>query len=387
MENTGAVPFRAVYLHGMVLDAEGQKMSKTRGNTMDPLDLVEQYGTDALRFALTTGTAPGNNLRLSDDKLESARNFANKIWNASRYVCGALESRDDLAGWHDLDRPEHREDRWIVGRLDAATAAVNESLALFELGEAQQMLYDFVWNDFCDWYIEMAKVRIRNGFAADAAARTLAHVLERSLRLLHPFMPFVTEEIWQNLTMRLPAPEGGLAPSIMIAPYPLTENPRIAPDAESEVDVVMQTIRAVRNLRAQLRIPAGQHLAATIESNGMRSVVEEEKAVIGALARIDPLRVAETGEGDSILGVSLVVNPLVVRMPLEGIVDLTAEARRLGGELDAVVNNEQRVQKLLDNPNFVSKARPEVVENERQRLQTLGEQRRRLEEIIAQLGA
>jgi valyl-tRNA synthetase len=149
----------------------------------------------------------------------------------------------------------------------------------------------------------------------------------------------------------------------------------------------MQTIRAVRNLRAQLRIPAGQHLAATIESNGMRSVVEEEKAVIGALARIDPLRVAETGEGDSILGVSLVVNPLVVRMPLEGIVDLTAEARRLGGELDAVVNNEQRVQKLLDNPNFVSKARPEVVENERQRLQTLGEQRRRLEEIIAQLGA
>jgi valyl-tRNA synthetase len=387
MENTGAVPFRAVYLHGMVLDAEGQKMSKTRGNTMDPLDLVEQYGTDALRFALTTGTAPGNNLRLSDDKLESARNFANKIWNASRYVCGALESRDDLAGWHDLDRPEHREDRWIVGRLDAATAAVNESLALFELGEAQQMLYDFVWNDFCDWYIEMAKVRIRNGFAADAAARTLAHVLERSLRLLHPFMPFVTEEIWQNLTMRLPAPEGGLSPSIMIAPYPLTENPRTAPDAESEVDVVMQTIRAVRNLRAQLRIPAGQHLAATIESNGMRSVVEEEKAVIGALARIDPLRVAETGEGDSILGVSLVVNPLVVRMPLEGIVDLTAEARRLGGELDAVVNNEQRVQKLLDNPNFVSKARPEVVENERQRLQTLGEQRRRLEEIIAQLGA
>ena len=387
MENTGDIPFRAVYLHGMVLDAEGQKMSKTRGNTMDPLDLVEQYGTDALRFALTTGTAPGNNLRLSDDKLESARNFANKIWNASRYVCGALESRDDLAGWHDLDQPEHREDRWIVGRLDAVTAAANESLSLFELGEAQQMLYDFVWNDFCDWYIEMAKVRIRNGSAADAAARTLAHVLERSLRLLHPFMPFVTEEIWQNLTMRLPAPEGGLAPSIMIAPYPLTENPRIAPDAESEVDIVMQTIRAVRNLRAQLRIPAGQHLAATIESNGMRSVVEEEKAVIGALARIDPLRVAETGDGDMILGVSLVVNPLVVRMPLEGIVDLTAEGQRLGGELDAVVNNEQRVQKLLDNPNFVSKARPEVVENERQRLQTLGEQRRRLDEIIAQLGA
>ena len=179
IENTGQIPFRSVYLHGMVLDAEGQKMSKTRGNTLDPLDLLEQYGTDALRFALTTGTAPGNNLRLSDDKLESARNFANKIWNAARFVITAIEGRDDLDGWHDLIAPEHREDRWIVGRLDALTQAVNESLAEFELGEAQQKLYDFVWNDFCDWYIEMAKVRLRDGdsgAAGDAGPRAGAFV-------------------------------------------------------------------------------------------------------------------------------------------------------------------------------------------------------------------
>ncbi len=386
IENTGQAPFRSVYLHGMVLDAEGHKMSKTRGNTRDPLELVEQYGTDALRFALTTGTAPGNNLRLSDDKLESARNFANKIWNAARFVISAVRGRDDLEGWYELPNPVHREDRWIVSRLDAVTAAVGDGLAEFELGEAQQKLYDFVWNDFCDWYIEMAKVRLRGAEPGEAAA-TLAHVLERSLRLLHPFMPFVTEEIWQNLTAGLPAPAAGLPASIMVASYPSADASRAAPDAEAEVDVVMQTIRAVRNVRAQLRIPAGQRLEAVIESNGMDQVVAEEKAIMGALARMEPLRVVSSGEDGPAAGVSLVVNPLVVRLPLTGIVDLAAETERLGKELDDIRVNEERVQRLLDNPNFVAKARSEVVENERNRRGGLTEQRQRLEGIIAQLTA
>ncbi len=384
IENTGDVPFRSVYLHGMVLDAQGQKMSKTRGNTLDPLDLLEQYGTDALRFALTTGTAPGNNLRLSDDKLESARNFANKIWNAARFVITAIEGRDDLADWYELPAPQHREDRWIVSRLDALTESVNEGLAQFELGDAQQKLYDFIWNDFCDWYIEMAKVRLRSGQPAGAAG-TLVHVLERSLRLLHPFMPFVTEEIWQNLMTRAPAPNGGATPSIMIAPYPQVGAPRPAPDAESEVEVVMQTIRAVRNMRAQLRIPAGQKLEAAIETNGMMSVVSEEKDVISALARVEPLRVLDAGDSGATSGVSLVVNPLVVRLPLAGVVDLEVETERLDKELGKTRRNQERVGQLLDNPNFVAKARPEVVEKERQRLQSLTEQRERIEEIMAQL--
>ena len=385
IENTGDVPFRSVYLHGMVLDAEGQKMSKTRGNTLDPLDLLQQYGTDALRFALTTGTAPGNNLRLSSDKLESARNFANKIWNAARFVITAVEGRDDLAGWHDLITPQHREDRWIVGRLDALTVAVNDCLDEFELGEAQQRLYDFVWNDFCDWYIEMAKVRLREG--DPTAAVTLVHVLERSLRLLHPFMPFVTEEIWQNLVARVPAPASGLQPSIMISEYPQAESVRSAPDAESEMDVVMQTIRAVRNMRAQLRIPAGQKLEASIETNGMQTVVEQEREAISVLARVEPLSIVSAAESESAASVSLVVNPLVVRLPLVGIVDLDAESDRLGKELEETRRNEARVQQLLANENFVSKARPEVVEKERERLHSLSEQRQRIEEIIDQLTA
>ena len=385
IENTGRIPFRSVYLHGMVLDAEGQKMSKTRGNTLDPLDLLEQYGTDALRFALTTGTAPGNNLRLSNDKLESARNFANKIWNAARFVITAVQGRDDLAGWHDNINPEHREDRWIIGRLDALTEAVNESLAEFELGEAQQKLYDFVWNDFCDWYIEMAKVRLREN--DPGAALTLVHVLERSLRLLHPFMPFVTEEIWQNLTSRVPAPAAGLPASIMVAEYPRMETPRAAADAESEMDVVMQTIRAVRNMRAQLRIPAAQKLEASIESNGMRTVVEEEREAISVLARVEPLRVLAGDEAAAGTGVSLVVNPLVVRLPLSGIVDLDAESQRLAQELANTRRNQERVEQLLANANFVAKARPEVVEKERERLRSLTEQGERIEDIIAQLSA
>ena len=172
-------------------------MSKTRGNTMDPLDLVEKYGTDALRFALTTGTAPGNDLRFTENRLEAGRNYANKIWNASRFVISQLEgvrsSHPELVeGWSDVT-PEHREDRWIISRLDRVTADVNRSLENFELGDAQQRLHEFIWNDYCDWYIEMAKIRLRNG-AGPSPLPTLAHVLERILRLLHPFMPFITEE-------------------------------------------------------------------------------------------------------------------------------------------------------------------------------------------------
>ncbi len=401
IENTGDVPFRSVYLHGMVLDAQGQKMSKTRGNTLDPLDLLERYGTDALRFALTTGTSPGNNLRLSDDKMESARNFANKIWNAARFVIGAVSDRpkEEMDGWRDWSGGGHREDRWIVTRLSGITADVNEALGDFEIGEAQQKLYDFFWNDFCDWYIEMAKVRLRNGDGD--AALTLAHVLERSLRLLHPFMPFVTEEIWQNLTACVPVPAGGLPPAIMVADYPLAEGGVTAPPADgeatAEMEVVMQTIRAVRNMRAQLRIPAGQKLEAAIETNGMATVVEQEKEVICALARIEPLHVRQSGEhfsreqhtgdasGDAASVVSLVVNPLVVRLSLAGVVDLEAESQRLNRELDAVRRNQARVEELLCNPNFVAKARAEVVDGERERLHGLREQRGRIEEIIAQL--
>ena len=388
IENTGQVPFKTVFLHGLIRDATGAKMSKTRGNTLDPLELIERFGTDALRFALTTGTAPGNDLRFGENRLEAARNFANKVWNASRFVISGLGEKSDLEGWHDLppgENPEHREDRWIVSRLDRVTVEVNESLRNFELGDAQQKLYDFFWNDYCDWYIEMAKLRLRSG-EGRSPSRTLVHVLERTLRLLHPFMPFITEEIWQNLLSKLPA-EASSVESIMIAEYPTADEPRSDAQAEEEIGLVMQAIRAVRNTRAQLRIPAGQRLEAQFEVKGMQGPIEEEAEVIRVLSRVEPLHIVpDSSSGNDLLkGVTLVVNPLIIHLPLEGVVDLSAEAERLRTELDECVQNMNRVENLVSNPNFLQKAKPEVVETEQARLQDLKERQQHLNEILEQL--
>jgi valyl-tRNA synthetase len=413
IENTGQVPFRTVFLHGMIRDGTGAKMSKTRGNTMDPLELVERYGTDALRFALTTGTAPGSDLRFTEGRLEAARNFANKVWNAARFVLTSLEARlgldgpnkpltpdewktrwasamlqgeHGLDGWYDLDAVEHREDRWIVSRLDRVTNEVNDSLRNFELGEAQQKLYDFIWDDYCDWYIEMAKIRLRSG-SGPSPLTVLAHVLERTLRLLHPFMPFITEEIWQNLLSTLPR-EGGLPESIMVAPYPQADGTRRDSRAEEEISLVMRAIRAVRNARAQLRIPANQYLEALVEANGQQRTIEEEAEVIRTLSRVEPLRILsnDSSQDSSAKGVALVVSPLVVRLPLEGVVDLDAEAQRLRKDRDDCLRNLERVSALVSNPDFRAKAKPDVVENEEERLRSLNERKQRLDEILEQLG-
>ena len=384
IENTGKPPFKTVYLHGLIRDGSGAKMSKTRGNTMDPLDLLEKYGTDALRFALTTGTAPGNDLRFTENRLEAGRNYANKIWNASRFVISQLEGRQGLEGWSNVT-PEHREDRWVVSRLDRVAADVNRALESFELGDAQQRLHDFIWNDYCDWYIEMAKIRVRNG-TGPSPLPTLAHVLERILRLLHPFMPFITEEVWQTLKSELPEEGDAQAESIMVAPYPASDG-RFDQDAEEEIALVQQTVRAVRNTRAQLRIPAAQHLEALVEANGQRVAIEAEADVIRALSRVEPLRIVSgSSEGDvGVRGITLVVSPLVVRLPLEGVVDLDAEGERLRSELADCDRNLERVEKLVSNPNFREKARPDVVENEEARLADLRERKQRLEEILQQL--
>ena len=385
IENTGQVPFRTVFLHGLIRDATGAKMSKTRGNTLDPLELIDQYGTDALRFALTTGTAPGNDLRFGENRLEAARNFANKIWNASRFVISALEDKSGLYGWYDLPKIEHREDRWIVSRLDRVTTEINESLCNFELGDAQQKLYDFFWSDYCDWYIEMAKLRLRSG-DDPSPLPTLAHVLERTLRLLHPFMPFITEEVWQNLCSKLPR-EGTEVESIMISEYPRADIPREDRSAEEEVSMIMQVVRAIRNTRAQLRIPAGQRLEVKIDADGMQDMIEEEAEVIRVLSRVEPLYIVSgDSKGEDVpKGVTLVVNPLIVYMPLEGVVDLSAEGERLRSELDDCLKNMERVEKLVSNPNFVEKAKTEVVEAEQARLQDLKERLQHLNEILEQL--
>ena len=383
IENTGDIPFRTVFLHGLVRDADGAKMSKTRGNTLDPLDLIKQYGTDALRFALTTGTAPGNDLRLTDGKLESSRNFANKLWNASRYVVSNINDKHDLDCWYDVKSIDHIEDRWILSRLDSVVDDVNRSLTNFELGEAQQRLYDFVWNDYCDWYIEMAKIRLRSD-SEPSPIKVLVYVLDTVLRLLHPFMPFITEEIWQTLSGVAEYPTG-TPESIMITKYPEKNRDHQDTNAERDVSLVMQTIRAIRNTRSQLQIAPSNKLRAVIEANGMSDVLRIEAPVIESLSRVEPLEIVDASTGDSAKSITLVVNPLVIRIPLEGVVDLGYEEQRLTKELNEALGNKSRVEKLVSNPNFVAKARPEVVEAEKERLQTISDQIDRLQEIISQI--
>ena len=394
LANTEREPFHTVFLHGLIRDTQGVKMSKTRGNVLDPLQLIDQFGTDALRFALTTGTAPGNDLRLGESKLESSRNFANKLWNAARFVMTSLEGAEpsSLAGWYDLPEVEHREDRWILHRLNLVIGSVNGYLKEYELGEAQRTIYEFLWGEFCDWYIEMAKVRLR---AADATPlRVLAHVLERTLRLLHPFMPFITEEIWQNLLHRLPKEGGSSMPSaqalpdsIMIAPYPESEAGRLDHQAEEEMRTLILMVRAIRNTRAQLHIPSGQRLEATVDANGLEKAVEEESQAIATLAQVQPLHVLDSAGDRPPAGqsVTLVVDPLVVMLSLGGVVDVSAERDRLSKELEDCIGSLERVQGLLANPDFVSRAPEDVVEREQERIESLTERRERLQEILSQL--
>ena len=397
--NTGREPFHTVFLHGLIRDTQGVKMSKTKGNVLDPLQLIQQFGTDSLRFALTTGVAPGNDLRLGESKLESSRNFANKLWNAARFVMTSLGGVDpsSLVGWYDLpdlrnrqldgvtqpaDAP--RQDRWILHRLNEVIGSVNGLLRQYELGEAQRAIYEFLWGEFCDWYIEMAKVRLRSGDMSPL--RVLSHVLERTLRLLHPFMPFVTEEIWQNLLQRLPR-EGDPPESIMVAPYPDADPGRTDHQAQREMPSLIGAIRAIRNARAQLRIPSSQYLEAIMDADGLREVVEEESSVIRALARVEPLRILDGAAGRPPPGtaMTLLADPLVMMLPLAGVLDIAAERARLAKELEDCTANVERVSALLESPDFSTRAPEDVVEREQERLRSLKERRERLREVLSEL--
>jgi valyl-tRNA synthetase len=386
IENAGDIPFETIYLHGMVLDPTGIKMSKVKGNVLDPLDLADIYGADALRFALTTGNSPGNDMRLNESKMEASRNFANKIWNASRFVMANIERSDGSANWSWPPTPEHLEDRWIVARLHTTVSNVDRYMKEFQFGEAQREVHDFLWGEYCDWYLEMSKIRMRAG--DDSPLPILAYVLEKTLRLLHPFMPFITEEIWGNLIKTLPA--GYDAPSaLIVASYPVADPSLADSQAESDIGAVIEMVRAIRNLRAEFRIEANQNVEAIVDAPGLEAVIESESAAIAALAQVDPLTLATgsstnaSGDGDS---VSLVLSRGTVTVPLEGVVDVERETARLTEELQQIDSGAQRLSARLSKADFLAKAPAEVVEKERGRLSALEDRRIRVAETLSRLG-
>ena len=386
LENTGEVPFRWVYLSGLIRDEHGAKMSKTRGNVSDPLEAIDAYGTDALRFALTTGNAPGNDLRIGEGKLAASRNFVNKVWNAARYVLTNLNETPSTPEWR-TPPLLHRHDRWIVGRFNRVGGQVERFMEDFLFGEAQREVHDFFWNEFCDWYIEMAKLRLRSG-SQPSPLPVLVHVLEKSMRLMHPFLPFVTEEIWQSLKDSLPNTED-MAESIVIAEYPVIEPWMVDAQAESEMELTMGVVRAIRNVRAEFKIPPNRPLSCLVEHSESGAALRDEANVVASLARTEPL--VFPAEGDlrppAASTVSAVLSGATVLIPLEGLVDTTAERARLERELKECLDNLQRLTQRLGNADFTTKAPEDVVERERERLERLGERRDRVQELLAQLTA
>lgn len=385
LENTDKVPFKYVYLSGLIRDQHGAKMSKTRGNVTDPIDAIDTYGTDALRFTLTTGNAPGNDLRISEAKLGASRNFINKLWNASRFVSAVLDDGESHSiDWLDPDLT-NIHDRWIVSRLNTLIINVDKYMDNFLFSEAQRELHDFLWNEFCDWYIEIAKLRLRSA-EQPSPLPVLLHVLERLLRLMHPFTPFVTEEIWQNLMHKINDDPDRPA-SIVIAQYPEVDESRVDHVAEQHMEALIDIVKAMRNTKAEFKIPNTQNIFTEILAGNSSQLLSRESDIIDALTRSGtPVFV---NEDESTLAsskkVSVILNHAVIFMDLEGLVDTEKERLRLQNELQACETNIYSIAQRLNSNDFLSKAPEDVVERENERIVTIRTRRQRVQELLSQL--
>ena len=355
LEYTGKAPFDTVLIHGLVRDAQGRKMSKSLGNGIDPLEIIDKYGADALRFTLATGNSPGNDMRFSDERVEASRNFANKIWNAARFILMNLSENEPAP-----HIPENLilEDKWILSLYNALVADVTDCLEKFELGMAVQKLYDFIWDVFCDWYIEIAKIRL-NGEdeAAKATVKAvLVYVMSNTLKLLHPFMPFITEEIWQTLPHE--------DESIMIADWPKADDALNYAEEEAQMERIMTAIKAVRNRRAEMNVAPSKKAKVFIET-AYGDTFQSGTVFFNRLASASEVQVAESFDGMDD-AVSIITESARIYIPMDELVDFKAELARLEKEKASVQKELDFVNGKLNNENFVSKAPAAVVEKQQQ---------------------
>lgn len=378
---TGEVPFRTVLLHGLVRDAQGRKMSKSRGNGIDPLETIERYGADALRLTLLVGVAPGNDSRFAPQKLEGSQRFCNKLWNAARFACGHLAADGGAGGDGAAAGPPAQAlaDRWILSSLAAAAGAATAALARLDAGEALAGLQAFVWEDFCDWYLEAVKSRLFGGAGPESAAaarQTLHTALRGILRLLHPFLPFITEEIWSHL----PAP-GGL---LLTQPWPTPGEWPVDPRAEATFGLVREIVGAIRSLRAEMRVAPTARVHVLVRGGGSAGALDLEEATVRELGRVASIERRGVAPGEA--GVSAVVGAGVeVVLLIEGLVDVAAEWRRLAAERDSAEREWRRAGARLAHPGFRERARPEVVAQETTRHQALQATVERLTKRLEQL--
>lgn len=361
---TGKAPFHTVLFHGLIRDSQGRKMSKSLGNGIDPLEIIEKYGADALRITLVTGNAPGNDMRFYDERVEANRNFANKVWNASRFILMNMEGKEiTVPNESDLSAV----DQWIISKMNTLTKDVTENMDKFELGIAVQKVYDFIWDEFCDWYIELAKYRIyhaeENPAAANSALYTLKTVLGDALKLLHPFMPFVTEEIYGAL---VPEEE-----SLMMSSWPEYKESSCYPEAENIVDHMKEIIRGVRNVRAEMNVAPNRKAKTYIvcENENLCQGFEEIKESSMPLMSANEIQIQSDKSGIAEDAVSVVVADAVVYLPMEELVDFEQELERLTKEEARLTKELARVNGMLNNEKFISKAPEAKINEERAKLE------------------
>ncbi|WP_428321341.1 valine--tRNA ligase [Paenibacillus dendritiformis] len=378
LEFTGEIPFKDVLMHGLVRDADGRKMSKSLGNGVDPLEVIEKYGADAMRFMISTSSTPGQDLRFRWERVEQARNFANKIWNASRFALMNLEgfTYEDI----DLSGKLGTADRWILHRLNETARDITRLMDAYEFGETGRVLYNFIWDDLCDWYIEFAKLSLYNG---DAAAKkttqsVLAYVLDRTLRMIHPFMPFISEEIWQHL------PHEG--ETITLAAWPEYDAAFEAPDAVREMSLLMDMIRAVRNIRAEVNVPMSKKIELLVKpanaeyDRNIHDNLEYVERFCGTSKLSVELNAAAPGKA-----MTAVVTGAELYLPLAGLIDIDQEIARLEKEVEHLNKEVERVEKKLANEGFMAKAPEKVVAEERAKLQDYSGKRDKVMARIAEL--
>ena len=374
------IPFKHVFIHGLVRDSQGRKMSKSLGNGIDPVEVIEKYGADTLRFMLITGNTPGNDMRFYWERVESARNFANKLWNASRFMLMNLE------GFDKTFVPEASDytlaDKWILSRYAKTAISITENLEKFELGEAGRSLYDFIWNEFCDWYIELSKARLydkENVRPRKVAQYVLGYVLEHTLRLLHPFMPFITEEIWQHI------PHEGK--SIMVADWPTGEEAKLDDASEVEMTTIMETIKAIRNMRAEVNAAPSKktEVILHLSDESLTDVFAKNSGYLETLASAKNVTILAKDDAKPENAMTAVVNGVEIYLPLAGLIDVEKETARLNKELATLDKEVSRLDKKLSNAGFIAKAPADIVEKEKEKLKGYEEKREAVKQRLAYL--
>ena len=379
LEQTGKLPFHTVLIHGLVRDSEGRKMSKSLGNGIDPLEVIDKYGADALRMALITGNAPGNDMRFYWERVENSRNFANKVWNASRFIMMNIEKAAQ-SGEVTLDRLT-MADKWIVSKVNTLTREVTENLDKYELGIALQKVYDFIWEEFCDWYIEMVKPRLYNeeDDTKAAAIWTLRHVLIQALKLLHPFMPFISEEIFCNLQEE--------EETIMVSQWPVYRDDWSFAKEEQSTETIKEAVRAIRGVRSSMNVPPSKKATVYVvsEDEGLLRIFEHSKSFFATLGYAGEVILQKNKDGIADDAVSAVIHRAVIYMPFADLVDIEKEIERLKGEEKRLAGELARSRGMLGNEKFVSRAPEAKIAEERAKLEKYEQMMEQVKLRLAQL--